>query len=37
LEKYNQELLKEEYDFQDEFAVLGHNLKTHMISERHRL
>jgi len=36
-EKYNQEVLKEEYDFQDEFAVLGHNVKTHKIFGKHRI
>ena len=34
---YMAELLQEEYSFQDEFAILGHNIKTHEIFERHKL
>ena len=35
--KYWEEVLKEEYGFQDEFAILGHNVRTHEIFERHKL
>jgi flagellar protein FliJ len=37
IKKFNQELLHEEYEFQDEIAVLGHNIKTHELFGRHRI
>jgi flagellar protein FliJ len=37
LAKFNKELLEEEYKFQDEFAVIGHNVKTHEIYGRHKI
>jgi flagellar FliJ protein len=37
IKKYNQELLHEEYDFQDEIAVLGHNIKTHELFGKHMI
>jgi flagellar protein FliJ len=35
--KYNKVLLEEEYKFQDEFAILGHNVRTHEIYGRHKI